>query len=407
MKTKAAKIFSSIKYELCIFAVLAVQAVFKMYPQFSVGEYLRLYYLIDYSMGKTSRLLIGSLVKLFNPDPSPEWIAGFCIIVLGIVLLISSIIIGKVIRCAECEIKTQTLVLVAFAVTGIFTFSNFSLYLGFLDVWMYVIALIAILCLNNTYLRWLIPVLCAVGVFIHNAFAMTYFPMIALVVFYVVVTKEKKSANSVIFIISCAVTVVSTLWVSVKGANTATITYEQLFEVLKNKGGFAYSDIGIDNVAFYLLDIPPENTGITPEMVAGTSALERIIMKIGVTLADISITHTVLVTVLGGAVVAALLTMWVKCMKNTDSKAKRFVYLCFMLSVLTIPLAMLLANDFIRWFQSAIMTQFAVAMFMIAVKDEPFKKTMQQMGDFFKDKTLLLAIMFIVYVTVPTYGLTA
>lgn len=407
MKTKAAKIFSSIKYELCIFILLVIQAVSNLYPRFSVGEYTRLYYLVDYSMGKTSRLLVGSLVKLLNPDPSPRWIAGFCMVVLGAVLILSAVVIGKVIRCSDAEIKAQTLVLTAFAVTGMFTFLNFSLYLGFLDIWMFIIALIAIPCISNKYLRWLVPVLCAVGVFIHNAFAITYFPLIALVAFYVVVTKEKKLASSIVFVVSCVVAVAVTLWVSVKGAGTATMTYEQLVEALRNRGGYTYTDFGIDNIAFYLLDIPPQNTGVTPEMVAGASALERLKLMAGVNLADISLTHTISLTAFGGAVIAAFWAVWVKCMKNTESKGRRFVYLCFILSAFTIPLGMLVAQDFIRWFQAAIITQFAFAMFMIVAKDEPFKKTLQQLGIYFKDKTVLLAIMFIVYATVQPYGLSA
>ena len=54
MKTKAANILSSIKYELCIFILLIVQAIINISPYFlHVGEYTRLYYLIDFSMGKT------------------------------------------------------------------------------------------------------------------------------------------------------------------------------------------------------------------------------------------------------------------------------------------------------------------------------------------------------------------
>ena len=407
MKTKAAKIFSSIKYELCIFIVLAVQAIYKLYPDFSVGEYTRLYYLIDYSMGKTSRLLVGSIVKLFNPDPTPEWIAGFCMIVLGFTLLLSAVVIGKVIKCSDSEIKVQTLVLALFAVTGIFTFSNFSVYLGILDIWMFVVALVALLCLGNKYLQWLVPVLCAVGVFIHNGFAITYFPLIALAAFYLAITKEKKIATSLVFIISCAVAVVATLWVSVKGAGTAAMTYEQLVEALRFRGGYTYTDFGINNIAFYLLDIPPESTGVTPEMVAGASALERMKLMAGVNLADISLTHTISLCIFGGAVIAAFWAVWVMCMKNTESKVRRFVYLCFMLSVFTIPLGMLVAQDFIRWFQSAIITQFAVAMLMVVTKDEPFKKTVQQLSYYFKDKTVLLAIIFIVYAMMQPYGLSA
>lgn len=406
MKTKATGIFSSIKYELCVFLVLAVQALSMIIQDFYVGEYIRLYYLIDYSMGKTSRLLVGSIVKLFNPDPSPTWIAGFATVVVMLTLLFSSIVIGKVIRSTEDELKPQLLVFTAFLTTGIFTFYGFSVFLGMLDIWMFIAALLAVLCANNKYLRWFVPVLCAVGVLVHNAFAITYFPLVALTVFYLAVTGEKKAANSIVFVLSCLAAAALTFFVSFKGNETVTLSYEQLYETLRNRGGYTYDEHGIETVGFYLLKRPPESTGATIEMAAQVSPFALIKEVAKYSLQDISLSNAIAVISFGVVVLAAFWAIWIKCIRNAQTKSRKFVYLCFMLSVLVIPAGMLVAADFIRWFQGGIITQFGLVMLMFMKKDEPFEKATVQLREFFSDKKLLLAIMFIVYATAQAHGIT-
>lgn len=408
MKTKAANILSSIKYELCIFILLIVQAIINISPYFLyVGEYTRLFYLIDYSMGKTSRLLVGSIVKLFNADPSPEWIGGFATVVLVVVLLLSSIVIGKVIRSAESEYKPQALVFTAFFITGIFTFSGFSEFLGVFDIWMFIATLLAVVCAFNKYLRWLVPVFCAMGVLVHNAFVLTYFPLIVLVVLYLAVVNEKKSANIIVFVLSCIVTAVLTLFFTMKGSETVSITQQQLYEALKNRGGYTYDDYGIENILFYLLGIPPERSGGTVEAYAQASLIERILIMMKFSLKDISLGYTLATVFSGTAVLAVFWLIWIKCIRNTQSKSKKFVYLCFMLSVFVVPVAMVVAFDFIRWFQASIITQFGLVMLMFLKKDEPFEKVMVQFREFFSDKKLLLVLMFVVYATAQHIGQSA
>lgn len=408
MKTKAAKIFSSIKYELSVFMLLIVQAIIIISRNFLyVGEYTRLYYLIDFSMGKTSRLLVGSIVKLFNADPSPKWIGGFATVVLVMVLLVSSIIIGKVIRSVENNYKPQVLVFTAFFITGIFTFSAFSSFLGVLDIWMFIASLLAVVCAFNKYLRWLIPVFCAAGVFVHNAFAITYFPLIILVVLYLAVVSEKKGANIAVFVLSCIVTAVLTVFVTMKGTDTVVVNQQQLYDILKNRGGYTYDDHGIGYILFYMLGIPPEYTGGTVDAYAQASLFERFLIMVKYSLKDISLGYTLATVFSGTAVLSVFWVIWIKCIRNTELKSKKFVYVCFMLSVFAVPVAMLMAADFIRWFQAGIITQFALVMLMFFKKDEPFEKAMAQFREFFSDKKLLLALMFIVYATAQHIGQSA
>ena len=407
MKTKAAKIFSSIKYELCIFILLAVQAVINLSKAYGVGEYLRLYYLVDFSMGKTSRLLVGSLVKLLNPDPSPEWITGFAVIVVFAVLVFATVLIGKVIRSTAAEQKPQLFALVIFFITGIFTFSGFSAFLGVLDIWMFIVALLAIVCASNKYLRWLVPVFCAVGVFVHNGFAITYFPLVVLFVLYLAATSEKKGANIIVFVLSCLVTVALSLFVTMKGAGTVTVSEQEIYEALRYRGGYTYEDHGIGYILFFLLDIPPAYTGVTTEMVAEASLYERFLMMSSQMWSDVSWGYTFAILIFGVSVISAFWIIWIKCIKCTEDKSRRFVYACVMLSVLAIPVGALVAYDFIRWFQAGIITQFAFCLFMFYMKDEPFEKAMQQIRDFFSDKKLLLALVFIVYATAQHQGLSA
>ena len=99
----------------------------------------------------------------------------------------------------------------------------------------------------------------------------------------------------------------------------------------------------------------------------------------------------------------AMWAIWIMCIKNTESKLKKLVFVCFMLSVFAAPVGCIIAVDYIRWCQAAVLCQFGFLFFMFYIKDESFKATMTQLRTFFKDKKLLLVIAFFVYIMTVQY----
>ena len=149
MKTKAAKIFSDYKYGIVIFAVLAVQAIINLIPIVPVGEYLYVYYLVDFSMGSASRLLIGSIINLITDTPTIEWVTRLTVVFVFITLLVSAFLAGKVISSVKKELRLHIFIFTLFLVSGPFAFANFSRYTGFFYPYMFILSLVAIVFLFN------------------------------------------------------------------------------------------------------------------------------------------------------------------------------------------------------------------------------------------------------------------
>lgn len=398
---------SFIKYELPVAILLFAQAIYNLIPFDGVGNLLRLYYLIDYSMSKTSRLLVGSFVRLINENPSKEWINGFALTVLTVTLILVSLLVGRVVRNTDKEIRPTLYVFIAFLVTGSFAMENFSKFLGVLDIWMFIAALLAVVCACNKYLRWLVPVICAVGVFIHNGFAITYFPLVILIVFYLMVTGEKKAANAIIFALSSAVTVVLTIWVSVEGFKTTTVTQDELIAILKERCGADYNNGAAEYISFYLLDIVPDHASFGTEALENTSIIERFFLMSNYALhKNPSTAYVVASIIMTLTIFPAFWAIWIKCMKNTEDKSRKFVYFCFLAFTFFVPLGFFLIEDYVRWIQAGMLTQLGVVFFMYFVKDEPFIKTMSQAKSFFADKVYIIIFVLIAYASSYQFELT-
>ncbi len=397
MKAKISKAFSCCKYELGVFFLLCIQALINLYDFIEVGEFTRLYFLIDFSMGKASRLLVGTIVNFLTDNPTIEWINTFSLIVIFLTLFFTAILIGKAIRKTDDEYKSQIYIFALFFVSGTFTMRGFSEYVGFLDIYMFIFSLLAVVCACNKYLRLLVPFICVAGVFTHQTFAISYFPLVILVVFYLMITGEKKGGNAIVFAVTSAVTVVATLFCILKGPETMTVTFEEAVEIIKQRSGDESLEI-FDNIAFYLFNIAPDDIGLTTEQVSNSSLWDFLrIMGEFITKSEITVNGAISIWILTAVVLSFFYAIWIRCIKNTDSKSKKFVYFCFMAFTLLIPVCCIISTDYIRWIQAGIITQFGLVFLMFASKDKPFEKTMNDFKRFFSDKKLLLFAIYAIY----------
>lgn len=399
MKTKAAKIFSCCKYELIIFAALGIQALMNLFPFDGVGEYISVYYLADYSMGKASRLLIGSIVNLITDNPNMEWINAFAVTVLFLTLLLVAVFVGRVVRNTDKELRAQLYIIILFFVTGSFTFTFFSKALGMLDIYTFIAALLAVVCAYSKATRWLVPVFCAIGVLIHNIFIVSYFPFVILTLFYFLIKENKKIMNSILFVASIAVTVALTVYFTAYSADNMAVTFEEFCEIIRKKSSVEISDTGLYGIGFHLFNIAGDDFGgYTAGMPVDMPFFELLKNIIAYMFSEISLRKAAAVIVISLFIFAAFWIIWIKCMKNTDSKGKKLIYLAFMLSSLIAFCGFVVTTDYIRWVQASLLTQFGFAFMMFLNKDEPFTETMRQLREYFKNKKFLLALIYMVYV---------
>lgn len=399
MKDKALKLFSDYKYSLIIFAALSIQAIMNLTPMRGVGEYLYVYYLVDFSMGKTSRLLIGTIVNWLTDSPDIDWINRFVLIFIFVTLFLSAILAGRIISGVKEELRPHALIFALFLVSGPFAFANFTKFVGFLDIFMFLVALIAIAFLYNRYLQWLVPALCVIGVFIHQGFVLSFFPLVILASFYLTFVQERKNERKAVFVLTAVFTAASLLYCVLYGTDTVTIPFEKMCEIVEKRGSREFSDTALFNLGFFFYNHVPSAVELSTEQYADLSLWETFLELFKFTNITYLKNLRGLISIMSLAlfVFAMFWIIWIRCIKNTEKKGKKFVYACFMLSTLIVPLYSLIAVDYIRWIQGGVLTQFGLIFFMFFMKDEPFEKAVAEIGEFFKNKKLFLVLMYLVY----------
>ena len=403
MKTKALNFFSAIQYQLITFVILSVQAIYSIvsFRTGKVGEFMSVYYLVDLSMLKSSRTWVGTVVSLLTDHPTQAWINGFAAVILFIAIFITAFLVGKVIKNVENEIKPQAIIAALFLVTGSFTLQLFSKNFGFLDVHLFIIALVSVVFLNNKILRWFVPALCVAGFLAHQLFVIMYFPFVILAAFYLlVVQKGGKFSKSAVFVLSIAALAVVAIYVLSNGHKTNIYTPEQMLEIIEAKGARTYSKDAFENMRWQYFYIPTSDVDLyTPEELATYSIWDYAVGWLHYTnvIRGFSLGYFLSLCSAVGTISLAFWAIWIMCIRNTESKIKKFVFICFMIAVFAAPIGCIIAYDYERWCQGAVLCQFGLLFFMFFVNDEAFNKTMAQLGAFFKERKILLVIAFAVY----------
>lgn len=404
MKTKALNFFSAIKYQLIVFVVMAGQALLIMNPFHfeGVGEFMTVYYLVDWSMVKASRTWVGTLTSLLTDHPTQGWINGFAVAIVFIAIFMVSFLVGKIIKNVENEIKPQAIIAALFLVTGTFTFYGFSKYLGFLDIHLFIIALASVVFLNNKILRWFVPLLCVAGFLTHQMFAIMFFPFVIFVAMYLMLcTKNGRFSKTAVCLISL-VTLVTVTIIGLKiGPDTNIYTPEQMLEIIETKAARTYSTAAFENMRWQYFYIPPEGVSdYSLEELENLSLWGYVLGFLEYTnvTRGFSVNDFLSIFSFVGVFSVALWSIWIMCIRNTESKLKKLVFVCFMLSVFAAPIGCIIAVDYIRWCQAAVLCQFGFLFFMFYIKDDAFAKTMVQLREFFKNKKILVVIAFLAYI---------
>lgn len=397
LKEKSLNIISKFKYELSVFLLLCIQGCIDttVFRGMDPGYYG--YYLADFSMGKTSRLLIGSFVNLLTDKPTVEWMNGFAAVVLVLVYFFTAVLIGRVIKSTDSNLRPCIIIFSLFSVSGAFGVYTFSRFFGLLDIYMYLFTVLSVVAVRNKMFRWLIPLFCIGGVLINYVYTIAYFPLIAAVLLYLIFTQEKKTGNIILFTVMCAVTVALMFYCAFVGKETATFTFEEMHKIMEQKLGEELTYDQIHYFDYYLYGsheneerLGVDMSGMTP--VEFISALLWYLREEGYNFSGI---RTVAIGAL--PIFAVFWVIWIKCMKNAQTKPRKFVYLCFMLVPVFALACCILSTDMTRWAAAGLIVQFGLGMFMFAMKDEPFEKTVRYFKEKLKGKGFIVAAVWLVY----------
>ena len=211
-------------------SVSAFYLLQKDLPQMMDNFYYPLY-VVNYDCGLSSRLLVGSVFSLFSDGAlSSVTLIRVMLCIHFLMCLVLSLFINSYLKKTSFEALG---IYAAFMVVSP-VFLSFLTYLGILDVFWIFCTIGAVTAVSKRGWRWLVPVFCLVGLAVHEVFATTYLPVIAIAVLYQFI--KKPSVSGFAFISFCALCVgAAAVYFLFIGDGTMTMTSDEMVSFARNR----------------------------------------------------------------------------------------------------------------------------------------------------------------------------
>lgn len=345
--------------------------------------YVNVWYVLDYSYGFGSRLLLGTLLHLLFGDYIEKEVAyRFVIVMLGILCVLVSVFAGTVYRkIRDDNKKVATLFLIVFYLASpgspayLWTREN----MGRLDTYLFVSAVILAMIymkVKNQYVKYLLFLV--IGVFtisIHQVYLFLFFPSLLVMMIYDIWQSgfEKKQillSLSTAFILGC---------VFLYMQFCSGIYYDNLDELvaeLNSHTSFEVAEAPLEAEYFWTIKEHFIKNQL-PEL------RERI--RFGI------ITVAMLTPVWG-----TYLWIWIQAIRNGKDKLAKSKYILMLLTNAAYVPVFALMNDWGRWFAAFFVVQFMNMMVLAYVGDEGIAQGLEKLGKAIR-KNPVIFLVFVLY----------
>lgn len=219
-------IFFRNRFALClfIFSVIYSVSITNRFVPWEVGQNsMYPFYAVDFSYGFATKLLPGAIFNaIFGANATRENATVFMSIIVLLIFAGVSVLLQKFLKRVAQKNRTYAFILVLIFLTGAYTFSIFTKTMGVLDTYWVLFTVIFFLILENKYLKFLIPLLFAGCIFVHNASIVSYIVLMSIVMLYKIsrqTDKKQKMSDIVILTVSLGVAVSLFLFFSMKEAD--------------------------------------------------------------------------------------------------------------------------------------------------------------------------------------------
>lgn len=346
------KTILTIRNTLIIFAVTTLYCFVKNFDMYEMGLYSL--FLCDFSIGICSRFLVGSILSLFKDSFTMEWMNTFLRISTFAIFLLASHYFASSLTLADRKHKN-----VLTLMTGIFVLFPFSMTVfagdafGFIDVFCMVILLLTAYFCQNRILIYLTPLLMIAGVFIHDSFLTAYMsPCLAIIAYYSIKNSGNRLTRAYPFFIAAPLSVATAVYSVFFSRKTLTMTAEEMLRYLAKKGNTTVEAVSgyIDDVVTWVdvRQVAPEGEDRNP--------LSNIFYMLKFGLDEFGINNFVgIISVI--PILALVITVWIKAIKNNRTFSGKVPYILFMLTLLPQILSIMMSNDFSRFLSPLVITQ--------------------------------------------------
>ena len=233
-----------IKYFFMFCGVTFIYGLIKGLRLFDRGLFVL--YLGDFSIGKCSRFLIGSVISIFRDTYTKEWIYSFNLVFLILIFILCGYYISSAAASSKKSNTLPVMIVSAIFIMCPFSFASIygSRYFGLLDIYEFLVFLLCIMLGKNKYLFYLIPFLCAAGVFIHDSYILVYLcPCLAVCAYYAVKRHKKSIPALTGFGVSSAAGFAASVFVVFFSQSTIKMSEAQVMEYLAAKGQCSVNEV--------------------------------------------------------------------------------------------------------------------------------------------------------------------
>ena len=242
-------IFVRHRFALLFFAYVLIyhMLVVNRAQPWSMNDTVFSNYCLDFSFGFASKLLPGAVFNfILGSRASRETAAVYATVVILVVFAAAALLLDRFVLCVEDKHRISAIILCLIFLSGGYTFSIFTKWLGIIDTGWLLITAAFLVCLDHRPLRFLIPVLFALALMIHFSalvFFLTLFSI--LLVHRVSVTEDRRERAGlwIVFAVSLAVSF-GLFFFLILNETRLIVPLEEFHEKLRSRGldHFGYQD---------------------------------------------------------------------------------------------------------------------------------------------------------------------
>lgn len=379
MKKLLAPVKKNINFLLFLGLILVIGLI-SYDASFGLNDYRLAQYLPDYSMGFCSRFLVGSFLMLFNHPFTPEWLTDFSAGVYIFTAFLTALALNRLIKSSpeyKKELPVTTILLLACP----FGFSYFAWWLGMLDVFWFIFTLLALICFENKYLCWLLPVFSFLCIATHYMACLVFFPVLAAVLLFEIGANPGKKSLVVLFMVTTFISVAAGVWFVFFATNYVKMDEAEALDYLNSK-----LFTNQEQTLFYLY-------GTTRgESVSGVSGiLDASAEYLGEDRFNFASWFKLLINVIPSA--GFFTAVYVVSLRSTENKILKLAsVLCIAFNILP-WLIISVSPDTTRWFALYIIAQSMIVLYLVYRKNPAVSYGFGKVTHWLKTNPVALCIL--------------
>ncbi|MCR4611514.1 MAG: hypothetical protein K5644_06420 [Lachnospiraceae bacterium] len=388
--------YNNKKLYMLLMIVLAVICFLRYYTG-DTDSYNTTILALNYTIGFTSRGLIGTVFlgldkitpfSIMNATGARMFLLGSTVVFFIIVFLFIAMIIK---RCEEKHLAKIELLLMFLVIALATTFSDSGNF-GRVDMYMIAISLVSVMLIVWQKCEWLIILLTAIAVMIHQGYVFMYYNIV-LVLLLVKIISDKSKRIKYIIIFALSLIICSVLFL-----------YLELFSHASN-GAEIYDSVAAlasslaSDGEFHKTLLAHELLGVDLSGVEHEFHMKN--------LAEI-----ILLSVFLLPYIIMFFKVMVRTFKKVESGADKFMYLAVYAGSLTMLPDYLIKVDYGRWVMSTV-AYYVVVFAVMYIWDERFKTVLVSYLDEVKQRysfyplLILYPVLFVPFLDVNIDSITA